>query len=158
MKRTVAIQNPCRLNVERDQLVIHKEGVKVGQVPLEDLGIIVLEHRQITLTQAVFSRALDHNVAIVTCSENHYPTGLLLNLDGHHLQRRTFEYQLTASLPLMKQLWQQVIRQKLRNQASVLSAFSKPEKYISELATKVKSGDSGNAEAMAAAHYWRHSV
>lgn len=156
MKRTIAIQNPCKLNVERSQLVIKREGETVGQIPIEDLAVVILEHRQITLTQAVFSKALEHNVAIVTCSADYYPSGLLLNLQGHHLQRKLFEKQLTASLPLQKQLWQQIVRQKLMNQARVLETVNQPSRYVEELSTKVKSGDTGNCEALGANHYWRH--
>lgn len=155
MKRTIAIQNPCELRVKLGQLQVRRSGELVGQIPLEDIGVLVLEERQIMMSSAVLSSAAEYNVAVICCNTTFHPNGLLLPLEGHHLQRRLFEAQLKASEPLKKQLWKVIVVAKLRNQARVLAASNKPDAYLLELCKKVKSGDSDNCEGTGAAYYWR---
>lgn len=122
---------------------------------IEDIGLIILDHQQVTITQALISKLLSNNVALITCDSSRHPTGLMLNLDGHTLQSQKFQYQIGASVPLKKQLWQQTIEAKLCNQAAMLKHEHADNKYILHLISKVKSGDSDNCEAQAAAYYWK---
>jgi CRISPR-associated protein Cas1 len=77
-------------------------------------------------------------------------------LDGNTLQSATFRAQVEAPLPLKKQLWQQTISAKIRNQAKLLDIRNLPSKYLFQLAGQVRSGDPQNMEATAASYYWRH--
>lgn len=124
-------------------------------VPIEDIGLVILDHAQITITSGVIAKMLEKNVAIVTCDATHHPTGLMLNLDGHTLQSRQFAAQLDASLPVKKQLWQQTVTAKIYNQAQLLKQQGKEAKFLLNLAKDVKSGDSENHEAKAASYYWK---
>ena len=171
IKRTLYFGNPAYLHTAHEQLVVefpYPEGApdiarpKPHTIPIEDIGVIVLDHPQLTFSQALISKMLAQNAAIVTCDATHHPTGLLLNLDGHTLQSRIFAAQISASEPLKKQLWQQTVAAKIQNQAAMLgvsaaqgSLFGEPDKYLTNLVRDVKSGDSDNAEAQAAAYYWK---
>jgi len=157
IKRTLYFGNPAHLKTQHDQLVIElKESGELHQAPIEDIGTVILDHKQITLSQALIGKLLAGNVALICCDDAHHPVGLMLNLDGHTLQSQKFRAQLEASAPLKKQLWQQTVEAKIRNQASVLSAERVEAKYLHELAKAVKSGDSENCEAKAAGYYWRN--
>ena len=125
-------------------------------VPIEDIGIIILDHQQITITQAVMAKLLENNTALITCNQKHHPVGLQLCLDGHTLQSQKFKAHITASAPLKKQLWQQTIAAKIENQAILLQAEKVEAKYLIRLAATVKSADSTNNEAKAALYYWKH--
>lgn len=126
-------------------------------VPIEDIGIIILDNKQITITQGLMEELLENNCAIITCDSSHLPTGLLLPLYGHTLQSERFRQQIDASLPLKKQLWQQTIQCKIRNQAKVLEhATGEEHGNMKAWAGKVKSGDTDNMEARAAAYYWKN--
>ena len=131
IKQTLYFGNPAYLSVQKEQLNIEipSSGKKV-QKPIEDIGIIILDHPQITLTQTVLARMLENNVALITCDAKHHPIGLMLNLAGHTLQSQKFRSQIEATLPLKKQLWQQTIEAKVRNQASVLAEFELNSNYL----------------------------
>ena len=88
--------------------------------PIEDIGVVVLDNKQITITSGVLEALLENNCAIITCDSKSMPVGLMLPLYGNTTQNERFRQQLGASLPLMKQLWQQTIKQKIENQAAVL--------------------------------------
>ena len=82
--------------------------------------------------------------------------GLLLPLYGNTTQNERFRHQLSASIPLKKQLWQQTIKHKIENQSTVLQKCLDEEfKCMNVWANDVKSGDPDNLEARAAAFYWK---
>ena len=157
IKRTLYFGSPAYLKTNNEQLVF--ESTDTGETksaPIEDIGVVILDHQQITVSQALIAKLLANNVAFVTCDNTHHPTGLLLNLDGNSLQSQKFQAQLEATVPLKKQLWQQTVSSKLNNQAAMLESIRIPAKNIRNWATEVKSGDSENHEATAAAYYWKH--
>lgn len=162
IKRTIYFGNPAYLNLKNDQLVINlpdAQGLdnktRLNTIAIEDIGVIVLDHKQITITQGLTEKLMANNVALITCDESHLPVGLLLPLAGNSIQNERFRHQLNASIPLQKQLWQQTIKAKITNQATVLSqARGVAIKNMMHWASEVTSGDTENHEARAAAYYW----
>ena len=179
IKRTLYFGNPAYLSLKLGQLVVKipdsQDNMEtVRTIPIEDVGIVILDHKQITLTQGLIEKLLDNNCALITCSSNHLPVGLMLPLYGNTIQNERFRYQIDASLPLRKQLWQQTIYQidaslplrkqlwqqtiqaKIANQAAVLKyATGSVHNNMQVWAADVRSGDSANMEARAAAYYWK---
>ncbi|MBS4063173.1 MAG: type II CRISPR-associated endonuclease Cas1 [Chitinophagaceae bacterium] len=156
IKRTLYFGNPAYLKTLNEQLVMELPDTgETKQAAIEDIGLLILDHRQITITQALLSKLLANNTAVITCDDTHHPTGMLLNLDGNSLQSQKHQAQLEASLPLKKQLWQQTVIAKIQNQAALLIQEREEAKYLLKLAEEVKSGDADNCEAQAAAYYWK---
>ena len=170
VKRTLCFSNPAYLSLKNGQLVIKMpelENVKsvpdsfkqefVKTIPIEDIGVLVIDNQQVTFTQGIMEAVLENNSAVITCDSRHLPTGLLLPLSGNTTQTERFRYQIDASLPLKKQLWQQTVQCKIRNQAAVLhQSTGAVVKNMLVWANDVKSGDSDNLEGRAAAYYWRN--
>lgn len=156
IKRTLYFGNPAYLKTAHEQLVIemHDSG-ETKSVPIEDIGLLILDHQQITITQVLMAKLLENNTALITCNHTHHPSGLLLNLDGNHIQSQLFKAQIDASVPLKKQLWQQTVMAKILNQAALLGRQREENKILLNYATMVKSGDIENHEARAAAYYWK---
>lgn len=165
IKRTLYFGNPAYLSTRNSQLIVKKpsnidENDKeeiVASVPIEDVGVVVLDNRQITVTSCLLSSLLDNNVAVVSCDEKSMPCGLMLPLCGNTLQSERFANQIEASLPLKKQLWQQTIEAKIWNQASLLSkVMEEPARNMYSWSGSVRSGDADNMEGRAAAYYWKN--
>lgn len=156
IKRTLFFGNPAYLSTKNEQMVITFPDDKPDRiVAIEDLGMIVLENQQITITNGLLGKLTDRKVAVVTCNTQHLPDGLLLPMHGHTEQVERIGYQLNASLPLKKNLWQQTITAKIQNQNALLKEKGTVSKRMEYLAKNVNSGDSGNHEAQAAAIYWQ---
>lgn len=156
IKRTLYFGSPAYLKTRHEQLVVELGDTgEQKTTPIEDIGLIILDHQQITITQSLMAKLLDNNVAVITCNDKHHPTGMMLNLDGNSLQSMKFKVQIDASEPLKKQLWQQTIMAKIGNQAALLEREKKECRFLRELAKSVRSGDGGNVEATAAAFYWK---
>ncbi len=158
IKKTLYFGNPSYLSLWNEQLVIERPGEESRTTrSMEDIGVIVLDHKQITITQGAIEKLLQYTCALITCDSRHMPAGLLLPLYGNTVQSERFRDQIAASLPLKKQLWQQTVQQKIRNQAHVLSSLRGcVVKNMQVWANQVRSGDPDNLEARAAAYYWKN--
>lgn len=167
IKRTLYFGNPSYLSLRNGQLVLRLPEVSNNEtlpdtfkqnaertIPIEDIGVVVLDHAQITITQGLLEALLENNCAVITCDKSRLPVGLMLPLCGNTTQNERFRYQLTASQPLKKQLWQQTVQQKIANQAAVLEARGVVAKNMRAWVGEVRSGDVDNMEARAAAYYW----
>jgi CRISPR-associated protein Cas1 len=165
IKRTLYFGNPAYLKTQNEQLVVtlpeNKSGLtdamRSTTIPIEDIGIVILDHQQITISQALMAKLLANNVALITCDSTHHPTGMMLNLNGNTLQAERFAAQIDVTVPLKKQLWAQTVEQKIANQAAVLKKQVQGDHGILLNYTKlVRSGDPENLEGRAAAYYWKH--
>jgi len=157
IKRTLMFSNPAYLSHRNSQLVISfpEKDKEDRTVPIEDIGVLLLENQQITISHGCIAALLQNNVAVISCDASHMPTGLILPLDGGHTQAERFRYQIEASLPLKKQLWQQTIQQKIYNQARVLDILGYDVDNMYRWSKAVRSGDPDNFEGRAAAYYWQ---
>lgn len=169
IKKTLYFGNPAYLSLRMEQMVIKlpevEKAADISSVtkdqsivtrPIEDIGIVVLDNKQITITQGLLEALLENNCAVITCDSHRMPVGLMLPLCGNSVQSERFQDQISASLPLRKQLWQQTVKAKINNQARVLSICSQAEsRCMKKWSDEVKSGDTDNQEARAAAYYWK---
>lgn len=155
LKRTLFFGKPSRLSMKDKQLVIEsREDASIHKVPIEDIGYVVLENQQISLSIPLLQEFMANNVAVIFCDATHMPNSMLLNLDGHHLQSELFRFQIDASEPLKKNLWKQTIEVKIRNQSALLDKSGKDGNLLKPFYCNVKSGDTDNREGAAARVYW----
>lgn len=170
IKKTLYFGNPAYLSLRDAQLVIKLPEIVNNKTlpesfkqenevrkPIEDIGVVVLDNKQITITSGLLEYLLANNCAVITCDSKSMPTGLMLPLYGNTTQNERFRHQIEASLPLKKQLWQQTIKNKIENQAAILKKYTGTEvRCMNVWAADVKSGDTENMEARAAAYYWKN--
>ena len=168
IKKTLYFGNPAYLSMRDEQLVVKLPEVEKNnelpdsfkqkseaRIPIEDIGVVVLDNQQITVTQGLLDSLLANNTALITCDSSRMPAGLLLPLSGNTTQRERWHDQIEASVPLKKQLWQQTVRAKINNQATLLkSSTGVNTKNMLYWSDEVKSGDAENHEARAAVYYW----
>lgn len=157
IKRTLYFGNNAYLHTKDEQLVVEFADKEKPQatVPIEDIGIVILDAYSLTISQNLISKLLHNNVTVISCDEKHLPQGLILNLDGNHIQQEKFTYQINASEPLKKNLWQQTVKAKIRNQANLLKGLGLKVENMRYWEKSVKSGDPNNYEGRAAAFYWK---
>lgn len=169
IKKTLYFGNPAYLSLKLGQMVIRLPDIvkneslpermrQQGEItkPIEDIGIVVLDNKQITITQGLLEALLENNCAVITCDNKSMPVGLMLPLCGNSVQSERFREQIDASIPLKKQLWQQTVKAKIKNQAAILAHCADKETgCMKRWENDVKSGDSDNLEGRAAAYYWK---
>ena len=168
IKRTLCFTSPAYLSLKDGQMVVRLPEVEksdmpeslkrdsIRTIPVEDIGVVVLDNRQITITHGLLEALLENNCAVVTCDARGMPVGLMLPLCGNTVQSERFRLQTDATLPLKKQLWQQTVRAKIANQAAVLRLLTNADTgCMARWIDDVRSGDADNLEGRAAAYYWK---
>ncbi|GMV53559.1 MAG: type II CRISPR-associated endonuclease Cas1 [Chlorobi bacterium] len=156
IKRSVVIQNRCYVSVLNNQLTIeNRETGEMNSVPIEDVGYLEFESAQCTVTTAALSRLAAGGAVVVVCNQRYAPEAITLPLEGNTLHAERIQMQVSASTPVKKRLWQQLVRCKIRNQAAVLKTMGLPHATVARCATMVYTADRTNREAVAAKAYWQ---
>lgn len=158
IKRTLYFGNPSYLKLKDKQLSIEittDNEQKNTLIPIEDIGIVMIDNPQITLTSGLLQALQENNVAVIICDYRHMPQSLVLPIEGNSIQQERYDNQLAATEPLKKQLWQQTVIQKIKNQGAALDSLQLKSDYLIPLHRNVKSGDTDNCEATAAVYYWQ---
>ena len=158
--RSIYIGNPAYLKLKDEQLYIMdpETGQMKGKIPLEDLGLLMLDHWQITVSHQLIQKMMGNNVVVISCDAHHLPHGIMLPLHGHTEFSERIKDQMEASEPLKKQLWKQTIECKIENQKEVLRRLGNYYEPMMDYRNNVKSGDLTNMEGIAAQHYWKYLI
>ncbi len=156
IKRALFFSTPFCLSLRDNQMVIRtkEEPDMQRSVPIEDIGFVVLEHRQTSVSLPLLNALSESNVAVIFCNEARMPNAMLMNLDSNKTQGESFRAQIEASEPLKKGLWKQIVEAKIRNQSALLHKLGKDGDKLKPFYMNVKSGDADNREAIAAKIYW----
>lgn len=170
IKKTLYFGNPAYLSLRNSQMVLRLPQVEKNDTvsdtfkknaertfPIEDLGVVILDDKRITITQGLLERLAENNCAVITCDSSHQPAGLLLPMEGNTLLSERSRYQVNSSKPLRKQLWQQTVQAKIGNQAANLENLVQAEnRNMLAWMRHVRSDDADNLEARAAVYYWKN--
>jgi len=152
--RTVVLTNEAHICLRRDQLYVERAEGAVS-IPVEDIAIVLLENRAITLTSALLSRLCEVGAAIFVCDRCHLPNGLMMPFHAHSRVSQIANLQVQWGKPFKKRMWQRIIQHKIANQAFHLAKYDpKAAKPLKAIVNQVDSGDPKNREAYAARLYW----
>lgn len=159
IKRTLYFGNPAYLSIKNSQLCIkrtiaNKTEEDIQSIPVEDIGLVVADHQQITFTHTVITSLQEKNAVIMWCGPNHLPLAMTLPLMANDTYTQKVRYQIEASEPLKKQLWKQTIIAKIQNQANLLRILGYKTLHLDKMIPRISSGDTENYEGQAAAIYW----
>lgn len=156
IKRIIDVSERAYLHIKDRQLLVDKEHMTVSTIAVEDLGILILQHPAITITQSAITLCQQNNIAILFCDERHLPISITLPLwSGHSLHTKVLREQIATKVPRRKRLWQQIVRAKISEQANTLNRVGLESQRLARLHDKVRSGDPENIEAQAAQVYWK---
>jgi CRISPR-associated protein Cas1 len=147
-------QDGRHLAADRGFMLVTADGEEVGRVPLDDIGVVVINAHGVTYSNNLIVRLAERGAGLVVCAANHNPIGWLWPVVGNHDQTARIRAQTGAPGPLNKRLWQALVVAKIRQQGAVLDALGKTGSGFDLLSRRVGSGDSTNMEAQAARRYW----
>lgn len=156
LKRTLFFTSPYLLSLKNNQMIIKTREMPDmhKSIPVEDIGFVILEHQQTSVTLPLLNALSDNNVAVIICGNNYMPNAMLLSLESNTTQSEVLRMQIEASEPFKKNLWKQIVENKIRNQAALLNKLEKDGNLLKPYYSNVKSGDSDNREGIAAKLYW----
>lgn len=158
LKRTLVFSSPMILSLKDQQLLIaYKDSpAKRQTVPIEDIGLVLLENQQTSITLPLLNALAENDVQVVICNSKCMPSAIIQSMNSNNLQGETLRNQIACGEVLKKQMWKQVIESKIRNQASLLNSVGENGNILKPFYTNVRSGDIDNREGIAARIYFQH--
>ena len=147
--------NPVSLSLKDNQLVItFKDNKDTVTRPIEDIGFVIIENPQVSISVPLLNELADNNVSVMFCDKKQMPRTMLMTLEGNTTQQESYKYQIEASVPTKKNVWKQLVESKIKNQALLLNSLGKNGDSLKPFYLNVKSGDTDNREGAAAREYW----
>lgn len=158
LKRTLVFSSPMILSLKNQQLVLaFKDSPdEKRSVPIEDVGVILLENQQTNITLPLLNALAEAEVQVVICNSKGMPSAMIQSMDSNNLQGETLRNQISCGEVLKKQLWKQVVEAKIKNQASLLNNIGEEGDILKPFYSNVRSGDVDNREGIAARIYFQH--
>lgn len=156
--RTVVVSKPSKISLKNHNFLYSPDDGESITVPIIDISIIILETHQVTITSALLSKLAELNIALFTCDKKHTPNGLFTPFHQHSRFSLIVHSQISWSEPFKKRVWQQIITQKIINQAKVLELIGKQKESqeLKLISKNVRSGDTENSEAYSAKLYFNY--
>ena len=156
LKRTLVFSNPMSLSLKNCQLVLDFKDDPDNKmtIPIEDIGVVIIENQQVSITIPLMNALIEGNVQVVVCNDRGMPSAMLQSFESNNLQGENLRNQMNAGEVLKKQLWKQIVEAKIRNQAALLNKVGQEGDILKQYYRNVKSGDSDNREGIAARVYF----
>lgn len=156
LKRTLVFSNPMSLSLKNCQLVLAFKDDPDNKmtIPIEDIGVVIIENQQVSITIPLMNALIEGNVQVVVCNDRGMPSAMLQSFEGNNLQGENLRNQIDAGEVLKKQLWKQIVEAKIRNQAALLNKVGQEGSILKQYYQNVKSGDTDNREGIAARRYF----
>ena len=156
LKRTLVFSNPITLSLRNCQLVLaYKDDPNNKQtIPIEDIGVIIIDHQQVSITIPLMNALVEGNVQVVVCNDHGMPSAMLQSFEGNNLQGEILRNQIGVGEVLKKQIWKQIVEAKIKNQAALLNKVERNGSILKPYYQNVKSGDTDNREGIAARIYF----
>lgn len=156
LKRTLVFSNPMTLSLKNCQLVLaYKDDPNNRQtIPIEDIGVVILENQQVSITIPLMNALVEGNVQVVVCNDHGMPSAMLQSFEGNNLQGEILRNQIGVGEVLKKQIWKQIVEAKIKNQTALLNKVGRNGDLLKPYYQNVKSGDTDNREGIAARIYF----
>ena len=156
LKRTLVFSNPISLSLKNSQLVLAFKDDPDNKmtIPIEDIGVVIIENQQVSITIPLMNALVEGNVQVVVCNDRGMPSAMLQSFEGNNLQGENLRNQMDAGEVMKKQLWKQIVEAKIRNQAALLDKVGQDGNILKQYYQNVKSGDTDNKEGIAARRYF----
>ena len=148
-------ENGRHLASSKGFLIVKTGGQKLAQIAFDQIHAVLITARGTSYTHTCLCDLAHHGIPVVLCLEDYLPVVYTWSTDAHYRQSAIHEAQAHLSTPNRKQSWQALVKAKLRYQEYVLKTLGIESRMVGELISKVRSDDSTNREAVAAARYWK---
>ena len=155
IKRIIEVSSASYLSMKNRQLLIQRAKQPTQSLPIEDIGVLILDNTAISYTQAMLNHCLANNTLVILCNQQHLPHAILYPLNQNSLHSKIIHNQFQASQPLQKKIWREIIQAKIAEQSKNLILCKGKDFGLKSMQNRVLSGDSNNLEAQAARIYWK---
>lgn len=155
--RIVYIAEAEEMKLYLDNLKVIKDDQEI-LIPLSDIHTIIVDNVRTVVTGRLMNKLTEYHILLIFCDESHNPNLFCLGLYSHYRVYGVLNKQLEWQDEIREKMWQQIIKIKINNQASILSYLKRDQELIAKmngLANGVLVGDETNREGLAAGLYFK---
>lgn len=151
--RIVEITKRAKLDLRLNYLVIR--GDETIRIHLSEISTLIIETTVVSLTAALLCELTKRKIKVIFCDEKHNPSSELIPCYGSHDTSDKIRTQIQWSNEIKAEVWTEIIKEKIKNQAKVLKTLEKEEyKMLNKYIYEIKLNDESNREGHAAKVYF----
>lgn len=151
--RTVVISNVAKLDYQIGYLVVR--GQETTRIHLNEIKTLIIESTAVSMTAYLLSELTKNKVKVIFCDEKRNPSSELLPCYGSHDTSMKLRNQIKWDEIRKKEVWTQIVKEKILQQAALLQSLSKEEyRMLVSYAEEMEFGDETNREGHAAKVYF----
>lgn len=151
--RTVVISNVAKLDYQIGYLVVR--GQETTRIHLNEIKTLIIESTAVSMTAYLLSELTKNKVKVIFCDEKRNPSSELLPCYGSHDTSLKLRNQIKWDEIRKKEVWTQIVKEKILQQAALLQSLSKEEyRMLVSYAEEMEFGDETNREGHAAKVYF----
>lgn len=148
--RVVVIDNRAKLELKLSHLVVRQDGNNVQKIYLKDISHIIVNTTEASITFALLNEIVKNKIKLIFCDETRNPTAEVSPLYSSYNTSEKIRLQIKWDEYTKGEVWQQIVKQKIKNQRNLLEVAGKQEyalleKYIEEVELKDVTNREGHA-------------
>lgn len=153
--RVVVISRRSKLDYKMGSLVVRSEDEE-KRIFLDDISVLMCETTAISITAYLLAELTARKIKVIFCDNKHNPASELVPMYGSYVSSGRIREQIAWTDETKALVWQQIIKNKIINQAKVLQKVGQDGKSAQLLAyaEQVTPGDKTNREGHAAKVYF----
>ena len=124
--RQLMITSSAHLCVNESKICV-KRGEFENHVPFEDVGVVIIDGTDITMSNSFVAMCGKHGVTVLSCGDNHMPSSITYPINEHYRPLQVIEYQIELPDEQKQELAELLLKQKVNNQASVIQYTTEDE-------------------------------
>lgn len=151
--------NNYYLSINRGFLAIKNElNNEISNIVIDDILSVIISSNNAVISKNAINALIDNNCVVIFCDKYYMPSSITIPCSNHWQNGERVRKQISSSVPLQKKLCKKIIQRKILNQSLIIK-WHKPKstniERLKRLSKSVKSGDTGNNEAIAARIYFK---
>ena len=153
--RTVVVNAHSKLSFKNNHLY-YRSATQNEMIHLSEIGILILETTDITITNMLLQKLADMNILVIFCDSKRLPKSMLMPYYGRHDSSLQIQKQMNWTEGTKELVWMDIVEQKILNQATFLDiqGFEDKASSLIKLSEEVEFSDRTNREGHAARIYF----
>ncbi|MBQ3437162.1 MAG: type II CRISPR-associated endonuclease Cas1 [Fusobacterium sp.] len=151
--RIVVISSISKLDLKLNYMVVRNE--QITKISLNEIHTLIIESTAVSMTAALMVELMKRKIKVIFCDEKRNPNSELIPYYGSHDTVAKIRNQILWNNNFKKEVWSEIVREKIKNQAKLLKKLEFEEfEILEKYAEDIQIGDSTNREAHAAKVYF----
>ncbi|MGF6907127.1 type II CRISPR-associated endonuclease Cas1 [Fusobacterium sp. PH5-44] len=160
MQNIIHITTSNYLSLSNEQLIITNKERDENKISLNNILAVVIENCYCRLSVMLQLKLAERNIPLIICNEKHHPALHSLSLYSYYHLAVKIQEQISWDLEKKNNIWNEIIKIKIKHQKELLQYFKKSDSVIEKLELYMEnisnnSGTTDSNEAIASRVYFQ---